>query len=284
MTILVTGATGAVGRHVVAGLLGADRPVRALTRGDGAGLPAAAHAVTADLADPASLTPEVFDGVEAVVVFPAASGVGDLMDAAVKAGVERFVVLSSLAAALEHPRDHGSASAVHHLAVERDVAARTDGWAVVRPGTFANNLLAWAHAVRAGQPIRAPYLASAQAPVHEADVADALVAALAGFPVHRGSAVAVTGPRSLTRREQIAAIGRAVGREVAAVEISPEEFRRETAAFIPEDITAMLLGYWRDTVTEPDRVRSVESLSGHPGRTLDQWAQDHRAEFGVAAG
>ena len=59
--------------------------------------------------------------------------------------------MSSLAAALEHPRDHRSASTLHHLAVERDVAAHTDGWAIVRPGTFANNLLSWAYLIQADQ-------------------------------------------------------------------------------------------------------------------------------------
>ncbi len=283
MTVLVTGATGAVGRHVVAGLLAADQPVRALTRGDGAGLPTPVQVVTADLADPATLTPELFHDVDAVVVFPAACGIAALVNAAVRAGIERFVVLSSLAAALEHPRDHGSASALHHLAVERDVAALTDGWAIVRPGTFANNLLAWAYDVQSGRPIRAPYLDSAQAPVHEADVADALLAVLADFENHRGSAVAVTGPQSLTRREQVAAIGRALDRQLEVIEISPEQFRQDTAAFVPDGVVTMLLDYWRDTVAGPDRVRSVAGLCGHAGRDLDQWAQDHRAQF-VASG
>jgi uncharacterized protein YbjT (DUF2867 family) len=284
MTVLVTGATGSVGRHVVAGLLAAGEPVRALTRDSAnADLPRGVELVTADLADPATLTPQLFDGVDRVLVFPADCGVAGLMSAAVAAGIERYVVLSSLAAALEHPRDIGSASAVHHLGVEDSVASRTDGWAIVRPGTFANNLLSWAYNVKTGLPIRAPYLRSAQAPIHEADVADAMLALLGDFDLHRGAIVAITGPEALTRREQVTVIGEAVGSQIELVEISPDEFRQEMSQFIPESIMKMLLDYWRDTVTEPDKVRSIRALCGHDARTLAQWARDHRADFGAIA-
>lgn len=280
MTVLVTGATGAVGRLVVAGLLADGGRVRALTRDPAkAGLPAEVELVAADLTDRTSLTPELFDGVDRVVVFPAGAGVGDLVDAA---GPRDFVVLSSLAAALEHPRDVGSASAVHHLAVEEAVTSRTDRWAIVRPGTFANNLLSWAYNVKAGLPIRAPYLQSAQAPIHEADVADAVLALLRDVDTHRGSITALTGPQALTRAEQVATIGQAIGATIELVEITPEQFRDEVSRFIPEAIVTMLLRYWHDTVTEPDRIRSIRQLCDHGGRTLTQWAHDHRDDFSAA--
>ena len=67
------------------------------------------------------------------------------------------------------------------------------------------------------------------------------------------------------------------------MEISPDEFRADVARFIPGDIVDMLLAYWSDTVAEPDRVRTgVRDLTGRPGRTLDQWARDHRAAFTAA--
>jgi hypothetical protein len=53
--------------------------------------------------------------------------------------------------------------------------------------------------------------------------------------------------------------------------------------YIPEDIIAMLLEYWSDTVAAPDKVRpGVRDLTGSSGRTLEQWARDHRADFGAA--
>lgn len=280
MAILVTGATGSVGRHVVDGLLAAGEKVRVLTRDPGkANLPADVELVTADLDAPVTLTAELFAGIDSVFVFPANVGVAELVERASAAGIGRFVVLSSLAAAQEHPRDVGSASALHHLAIEEAVTGRTDGWAIVRPGTFANNLLSWSHNVRAGYPIRAPYVASAQAPIHEADVADAIVALLLDFESHRSEVFPITGPQALTRTEQVTTIGAAVGKHLPLVEISAEEFREEMSQFIPGDIISMLLDYWSDTITKPDVVRSVHNLTGKEGRTLAQWAADHRADF-----
>jgi uncharacterized protein YbjT (DUF2867 family) len=283
MTVLVTGATGAVGRHLVAALVAGGEQVRALSRRpQDAGLPAGVEVVGADLADPSTIRPELFDGIDRIFLFPVARGVDEFVAAAVAAGVHRLVVLSSLAAAGEFPRDIGSASYTHHLAVEQAVTSRTDDWTILRPGTFANNLLSWAWTIKAGAPVRAPYLHSAQAPIHEADVADAAAAALTRDG-HGGKVYPLTGPQARTRIDQVAAISAAIGRDIQLVEISPDEFRAEVAQYVPENIIAMLLDYWSDTLTEPDRVRpGVRDLTGRPGRTLEQWAHDHRADFGAA--
>ena len=211
-------------------------------------------------------------------VFPA-RGVEVFVEAAIAAGIHRFTVLSSLAAALEFPRDRGSASQLHHSAIEAAVTERTEAWTILRPGTFANNLLSWAWQIRSAAPIRAPFLASAQAPIHEYDVAEAAAESLLTDD-HLGDVIAMTGPEALTRAEQVATIGRALGREIRVIETTPDEFRAETAQFIPEPVMKMLLDYWSDTLTAPDRPRPVTPVTGRPGRTLAQWAADHRADFG----
>ena len=64
--ILVTGATGNVGRHVVSQLLASGASVRALTRKPGAGnLPVNVEIVQGDLTVPESIERHL-DGVDAV--------------------------------------------------------------------------------------------------------------------------------------------------------------------------------------------------------------------------
>lgn len=281
MTILVTGATGPVGRHLVSTLLDRGATVRALIRKpEDAGLPAGVEVAVGDLSDAGTLGSEVFDSVDRAFVFPV-QGVDAFVAAATSHCVHRFTVLSSLAAATEFPRDHGSASQLHHSAVEAAVTERTDAWTILRPGSFANNLLSWAWQIRSGAAIRAPYLASAQAPIHEYDVAEAAAETLLADN-HIGDAIPLTGPQALTRSEQVAIIGRTLGRKIPLVEIMPEEFRAETAQFIPEPVTKMLLDYWHDTLTVPDVPRPITRLTGRPGRTLAEWAADHRADFEAA--
>jgi len=278
MTILVTGATGVVGRHLVTTLLERGASVRALTRKpNDAALPDGVEVVAGDLSDASTLGPQVFEDVDRAFVFPA-QGVEAFVEAGTAAGIRRLTVLSSLAAALEFPRDRGSASQLHHSAVEAAVTECTDAWTILRPGTFANNLLSWAWQIRSGAPIRAPFLASAQAPIHEYDVAEAATEALLTDD-HLGEVIAMTGPEAITRAEQVATIGRALDRHIPVIEITPEEFRAETAQFIPEPVVKMLLDYWSDTLTAPDRPRPVTPVIGRPGRTLAQWAADHRTDF-----
>jgi uncharacterized protein YbjT (DUF2867 family) len=275
--VLVTGATGQVGRRLVAELLGAGVSVRALTRSpDTADLPGEVDVVAGGYS---SLPGGVFDDVAAAFVFPAAGAV-EFVAAATAAGVPRLVLLSSLAAAREHERDHGSASQVHHTAIEDAVRESGTTWTVLRPGTFASNLLSWARPIRFGGGVSGPYPHSAQAPIHEADVAAAAAAVLTQDG-HDRQTYALTGPQALTRVEQLQAIGAAIERDLTFTETTPAQFRAEMSQYgVAEDIVTMLLDYWRDTVDEPDVVRSPERLTGRPARTLARWARDHAADFG----
>jgi uncharacterized protein YbjT (DUF2867 family) len=273
-TVLITGATGRIGRLLVDDLLRRGATVRALSRDPStAALPAAVRVSPGDLANAPD---DAFDGVHAAFVFPAA-GADAFMERAVSAGVERFVVLSSLAVSGRSARDVGSASARHHRAVEEAVTSRTDEWTVLRPGAFASNLLSWAFPIRAGMPVRVPYPTSAQVLVHEADVA--VVAAIA--LVEEGHARRVhelTGPDSLTRIEQLATIAAAVGHDVPWVEIGPEAFREDVAPYLPGDLIDMLLAYWSETVDEPEE--PLPPVLGLPRTPLSRWAVDHREAFG----
>lgn len=275
--ILVTGATGHIGRLLVARLLGLGAPVRALTRSPGtAALPDGAELATGEFA---ALPRHLFDGIGAAFIFPA-QGAAEFAAAAAAAGVPRLVLLSSLAAALEHQRDHGSASQVHHSAIEAAVRDSGPSWTILRPGTFANNLLTWAQPIRFTGGVTGPYPTSAQPPVHEADIADAAAIALTADG-HGGQIYPMTGPQALTRVAQLKTIGSAIGRDLTFTEITPDKFRAEMSQYgVGGEIVTMLLDYWRDTVDEPDVVRTAEQLTGRPARTLAEWARDHAPDFG----
>ena len=275
-TFLVSGATGQVGRHTVAGLLEGGHRVRALTRSaQPADLPPGAEVVQGSFDD---LPEGIFDGVGAVFVFPA-DGAAAFAQAAAVGGVPRVVLLSSLAAALEHDRDHGSASQTHHSAIDRAVQRSGAEWTILRPGTFATNLLTWSQPIRFTGGVRGPYPTSAQAPIHEADVAAAVQAVLTQ-PGHEGQIYAMTGPETISRIDQLKAIGDAIGRDLTFTEQTPEEFAAEMAQYgVGADIVTMLLDYWSDTVDEPDVPRPPDRLIGRPAKTLSEWARDHAADF-----
>ena len=279
--VLVTGATGRVGRVVVDQLLGAGVPVRALTRRPAAaGLPAAVEVVAGDLSVPESLDAGL-RGVGAVfLVWTAAPATAPAVVERLAAHTQRVVFLSS-----PHQTPHPffqqpNPMAAMHADIERLIAAAGLASTIIRPGMFASNTLHWwAPSIRDGDVVRWPYGAAETAPIDERDIASVVARALYEDG-HAGGDYVLTGSESLSQAEQVSIIGEAIGRRIQFEELSPEEFRRETAGSWPRPVVDMLLAAWGATIGRPAFVTStVSDVVGSAPRTFRQWAVDHRAAF-----
>ena len=277
--ILVTGATGRVGRQVVSQLLATGAAVRALSRNpDAAGLPPEVEVVRGDLTVPATLE-GCLDGIDAVfLVWTAAV---DAAPAAVDRMAQRArrIVYLSAPHRTPHPFfQQPNPMAARHAEIERLIEASGLQWTFLRPGMFAANALHWwAPQIRAGDVVRWPYAAAPTAPVHERDVAAVAVRALLEDGHDRAEYV-LTGPQSLDQREQVVTIGDVIGRPLRYEEMSPEEAHRELAA--PAPVVTMLLNAWAAALGQPALVTStVQEVTGIPARTFRAWVTDHAEEF-----
>ncbi|PSK99088.1 uncharacterized protein YbjT (DUF2867 family) [Murinocardiopsis flavida] len=279
MTILVTGATGRVGRAVVTALLRAGRPVRALTRAPvTADLPEGVAVYQGDLEDPASLA-AALEGADLLYLFPVPSTAREVVAMAERAGVRRAVVLSGALADEESADDEDG-----YGAVERAVQASGLDWTIVRPGEFAGNWLDYAPDVRARREVRRPFGNAVSRPTHEADVADVVAASLLGEG-HSGQVYTFGGPEALTVAEQVRRIGAAIGAEVRFVELTPEQARMEWYDLdqgVDHDVIDWLLDMYGASVDGPETVPpsdTVERVTGSPPRDFAQWAADHADDF-----
>ncbi|MFI6296003.1 NAD(P)H-binding protein [Nonomuraea sp. NPDC050790] len=275
MTVLVTGATGRVGRGVVAELLRAGARVRALTRRpDSAGLPAEVEVVGGDLENPESLT-EAFDGVERMYLFPVADTARQVVAMAKRAGVKRVVVLSGALAEEEADDEEGGYRAV-------EVAVQKSGleWTLVRPGEFAANWLDYAPDIRTRREVRRPFGAALTRPTHEDDIA--LVAARALLEEgHTGQTYVLAGPEELTVTEQVRLIGAAIGEEIRFVELTPEQARAEwydPEQGVDHEVIDWLLDLYGDANRVPD-TGAFQRLTGRPPTSFARWATDHAHDF-----
>lgn len=277
MTILVTGATGAVGRLVVDRLLAAGEPVRALTRNPAAaGLPEPVEVVEGDLEKPESLR-AAFAGVDRLYLFPVPRTAREVVALARQAGVRRIVVLSS-SSVLD--TSSGNHSGQYHRSVERAVQESGIDWTFVRPDEFATNVLwKWGHSIRTEDVVRAPHANAKRVLIHESDVAAVAATALLQDG-HAGQAYVLTGPEALTQAEQVRQIARAVGRPLAFEEITPDQARQAMGQVMPAPVVEMVLGYLADAVTDPPvPLGTVEQVTGRPALTFARWAADHAADF-----
>jgi uncharacterized protein YbjT (DUF2867 family) len=98
---------------------------------------------------------------------------------------------------------------------------------------------------------------------------------------HRGQTYALTGPARVTAREQVSAIGAALGRELAVEEISRDEAHQDMAPFMGDDTAAAVLDLMGGDVNDALlSVRdTVSRVTGAPGRSFQQWATEHVDAF-----
>lgn len=279
--ILVTGATGNVGRQVVSQLLGTGSGVRAVTRNpDSAHLPGGADVMRGDLSDPDSLD-ACLDGVEAVLlVWPFLTA--EAAPAVLRVIAEharRIVYLSSLGV-----RDgvEPQADPINQFHADMEHLIEQSGleWTFLRPSGFAANTLFWAREIRADGVVRAPFGAAARSLIHERDIAAVAARALTGDG-HGGARYVLTGPQALTQVAQVRTIGEAIGRPLRWEEIPPEAARQQLLAEgWPPAVADGMLDAHAELVTEPELVTAtVEAVTGAPARTFRQWATDHAGDF-----
>ncbi|MEU0674573.1 NAD(P)H-binding protein [Streptomyces sp. NPDC006172] len=280
--VLVTGATGRVGRVVIDQLLDAGVPVRALThRSEAAAtLPARVEVFTGDLTVPETLDPALRGVGAAFLVWTVPTETAAAVVERLAAHVQRVVFLSS-----PHQTPHPffqqpNPMAALHADIERLIAATGLESTIIRPGMFASNSLAWwAPAIRAGETVRWPYGAAETAPVDDRDVA-AVAARTLRQDGHAGGDYVLTGPESLTQAAQVNAIGDVLKRRVAFEEMTPDEFRSLAERTAPSSAVDMLLAAWRAAVGQPAYITTaVADILGTPPRTFRQWAADHAPAF-----
>jgi uncharacterized protein YbjT (DUF2867 family) len=280
--VLVTGATGQIGSEVVSQLRGNDCRIRAMSRHPrSANLPPDVEVVSGDLSAPETLD-ACLNGVDSVfLVWMAPLAAASPAIERIAAHARQIVLLTS-PHRTPHPffQQPNGMRAIH-AGVERLIEEAGLAWTFLRPGPFAINCRNWwAPQLRKGDVVRWFYADAATAPVHERDIAAVAVRALCNAG-HDGREYVLTGPASLTQREQVQVIGDAVGRPLRFEELSRESARQQMLAMtFPPLVADMLLDAYAAAVGLPATVTStVLEVTGTPARSFHDWAIDHAGDF-----
>ncbi|MBK1783151.1 SDR family oxidoreductase [Prauserella cavernicola] len=277
-TVLVTGATGNVGREVALGLARRGVRVRALTRDpEGARLPSAIEVVRGSQRELRGL-----EGVDAVfLMWP---GIGDLAaareaDATIAAHTGRVVFLSS-AAVRDGVEHYDNTIGRSHHAIERAIRESGLSWTFLRPTAFATNLLVWAEQTRGGDVVRGAFGDVPVTLLDERDLAEVAVEALTDER-YAGRVLELTGRDLLTPVEQVARIAERIGRPLHWEELPERDWR---AGLLGSGFTEADADWFRESFedmrAEPGPVLdTVELVTGRPPRTFGDWLSRHAAEF-----
>jgi uncharacterized protein YbjT (DUF2867 family) len=264
-TILVTGATGNVGRPLVALLATAGAKVRAVTR----------QPANAALPDGVDVVTSAIDGVRgADAVFLNSRALGDdlapLVAHARRLGVTRLVALSAINVDDDFSRQPSRFRGDRNLETEQLAVDSGLEWVSLRPTVFLSNFFGmWAAQIRAGDVVSGPFANASTAPIVDRDISAVAAHAFLSDELV-GRRIPMTGPQAFTNAELVDAIGMVLGRRLRYQEIPPELVRQRFIGlgFTPEFADAYL-AFLSATVGKPALVtHEVEKILGHPATSF----------------
>ncbi len=287
-TILVTGATGDIGKRTIEALAGRGATVKAAVRSASSGgeLEAlGAQPVAFDFGDPAGMRAALAGVDHLFLITPFVEFSRPLVEAAVAAardaGVGFVLRMSAIGADANSPmaigRDHGSA--------EQPVVESGLRWSVLRPTFFQDNPLRYqGGAIAATGSFYGAAEQGAASSISPDDIAAAAAAILLDPTPHVGKTYTLTGPEPLTEQQVAAVLSEASGRDVGYVSMPGEQL---LAAMVGQqtpqwqaqalvDLEAVKRQGWAAEVT-PD----LEQILGRPGLRLAEHLAKRPRELDV---
>jgi uncharacterized protein YbjT (DUF2867 family) len=286
MAVLVIGATGTVGRHVVRELVNRDVEVTAFVRepvpdaqfthprisfalGD-LGQPNTVHKAAANCTAVFILTPHSPDQVALQ---------NTAVDAAAATGA-KVVKLSSWGPVVRS--DSPVPGARRHWITQQYILKRQIPYTFLQPNHFMQVIITrYAGEIRRTGRLGAPAGDCGISMVDIRDVAE--VAALTLIdPGHDGCSYLLTGPAAPSYRQIAQLVGGLTGRDVTYHDLSEEEFAAWTAeqGRLPWEVehAAAIYRLYRAGVGELV-TDDVERITGHPPRGIEEFLTEHRNHF-----
>lgn len=289
--IVVTGASGVVGRRVVRALVARGERVRALSRRPAdLEVPAGVEVAAADPASPGSLG-AALDGADAAFLLSAEPidavrapvHVPNLVAAARDAGVPRVVLLSVFSG--------GSGGDVIGRWWAVNEAAVTDSGidaTLLRPGRFFTNALGWAPMLHRGDTVTVPFSTQPAAGIDPGDIAEVAAVELTAPGPRGGRVLALTGPECLTSAQEVDVLAAVLGRDLTVVDPGPDGARAGMVthggmdpvvadAVVARIATARQSGEHADRGATP--LPTVSEVLGRTPRTFTAWARANADAF-----
>ena len=276
--ILVSGATGNVGKELIPSLLKKGAQVRILVRDPkkAANLGDQVEVAIGDLDQPETILPAM-QGVEKLYfVTPVTQQVTNLLKAAKQAGVQYVVKQSTIEA------DRSLGPGKWHREHEEQIKSMGFTWTFIRPTMFMSNTIEWWGAtIKSQNAVYFPGGKGKVPPVDPRDVASVACGVLTQSG-HEGKIYEVTGPEAKTIGEMVEILAKALDKPLryvnvpaflAAIWLRRFGISRELVKGLMETLGALRrneYAYVTDT---------VERVGGVKHRTFEAWCRENIGEF-----
>jgi len=278
--ILITGATGNIGRELIPLLLKGGESIRILIRDEKkvAHLDPMIERSVGDWNEPKTLLPAMRDVDRIFLVTYETHQDINVIEAAKRTGVRQIVKLSTLEATA-----HKIQVGKWHYEREELICASGLDWTFLRPGMFMSNSIEWwAESIKGQGSVFFPGGKKGRvAPVDPRDIASVAACALTQ-PGHSGKTYELTGPELFTIGEMVHIIAKVLGKPIQYRDIPPiaaKLFMLRTGMDKPlvNALMEMLGSLRRDEgaiVTD-----TVQQVTGRVPGTFEAWCREHIDAF-----
>ncbi len=279
--ILVTGATGNVGRELVEQLVAAGEKVRVMVRDERKveNLKNRAEIAVGDFDKPETLT-GAMRGIERMFVLsfgPGNEQIVNAVAAAKRAGVRHVAYLSSMGAAREPAPQMG----VWHKEKEQLIEDSGLEWTFLRPGMFMSNALQWAETIKSQAAVYLPTGEGKVAPIDPRDIAAVAATALTTNG-HEEKIYELTGAELMTARQQTEILAAVLNKPIRYIDITPEAVAEKMKTdglpqFLAEGIREVMEGVRSGGAAVV--TQNVEQVTGRAPGTFEDWCRRHQEAF-----
>lgn len=279
--IVVTGATGNIGKALVEQLAASGAKYRVVARDPAKASKSGGEVVKGDLSDPKSLE-AAFKGADELFLLAAAGPDMSKMeknaiDAAKKAGVKHVVLLSTAGADEKSPVK----LAQWHAASEKALKDSGLKWTILQPNYFMQNLFSSAPTIKGDGAFYAPLNDGKVAMVDARDIAAVAAKALTTGG-HEGKTYYVSGPAALPFADLAAIFTKKLGKTVKYVNVPPADFKKSLlSAGIPEwfasDFVALYGAFAQNYGAQVST--TVKDVTGKPARDVESFIGENVSAF-----
>ncbi|MCE7040855.1 SDR family oxidoreductase [Dyadobacter sp. CY312] len=285
--ILITGATGTIGKELTKHLAEKNVPFRAMVRSIDAAKELArlpqAELIEGNFDNVASVENTLI-GIEKAFLLTNSSENAEIQQinfvkAAKKAGVKHIVKLSQWAADVHSPVRFLK----YHAVVENFIKESGIEYTFLRPNLFMQGLLGFRETIIKQNQFFGAVGDSQISIVDIRDIAEVAVVSMTEGG-HKNKFYNITGPESISHYEMAEMLSSELGRQITFVDVTSEMlqnmllgvgFPEWQAKGLVEDYAHYKLG--EASEISPD----VEKLTGKPARNFADFAKDHAELFGV---
>ncbi len=282
MKTLVTGATGNTCSILIPALISAGQQVRAFVRNEkkAAHLKAAgAEIYVGDLDQPETID-GALEGIDQVYLCvwngPTAASQGiHVIEAIKRSGTSPFVV--------RHSAFGSKSSRIIQQIDEVDRALKASGlrWTSIKPTFFMQNLMMSASAVQSDGTIYWDWADGKAGMIDVRDVAESALGALTG-KAEEGKEYILTGPTSVSMYDVADSFSKELDRKIKYVPVPHEASKQAMLGlgfpeFIVDGYIELNEGFSNGIANLSNK--NVQTLSGHPARSIDDFTSDFKGYF-----